>query len=160
MVDINEAIGFIIRNDHNENMEDMQDSDLTNLKLQKLLYYTQGHVLAEFNTPLFSNEFSAWHHGPVIESIYHKFKEFGSDLIGFEIGGQDEYNCPTIIEDKKLFSFLNKTMDYYNQYSPWKLRNMSHEESPWQSAGGVGVLISQQSILEFFNQDVVKARIL
>ena len=38
---------------------------LTNLKLQKLLYYQQGYHLAAFGTPLFEENVESWMYGPV-----------------------------------------------------------------------------------------------
>ena len=47
---------------------------VSNLKLQKLVYYAQGYYSAIFDNPLFSNEISAWTHGPVISDLYHEYK--------------------------------------------------------------------------------------
>ena len=47
------------------------DAPLSNLKLQKLLYYAQGHYLGDHAKPLFEDEIEAWVHGPVVRSIYH-----------------------------------------------------------------------------------------
>jgi uncharacterized phage-associated protein len=54
------------------------ENDLTNLKLQKLLYYAQGKYYAEKDTPLFSDELEAWSYGPVVKDVYHTFKGSGS----------------------------------------------------------------------------------
>lgn len=48
---------------------------LTNLKLQKLLYYAKGWYLALYDKPLFNDKIEAWVHGPVVPSIYHAFKQ-------------------------------------------------------------------------------------
>ena len=50
---------------------------MTNMKLQKMLYYQQGFHLAYFGTPLFDDDFEAWMYGPVIPSVYEKYKNFG-----------------------------------------------------------------------------------
>jgi len=39
---------------------------ISNLKLQKLVYYAQGSSLALWGNPLFSEKIEAWLHGPVI----------------------------------------------------------------------------------------------
>lgn len=156
--DIKEVIGFIVRHDHNANMVDMEDSDLTPLKIQKLLYYAQGHILGALGKPLFKEDFVAWQHGPVIKKIYESFKHLGKEIIGFEVGGTDEYNCSNLLKDRKSYEVLNNVMHYYNQYSPWKLRNMSHEESPWKHAD-TGMIISKDSIKEFFSQYWIQSRI-
>lgn len=158
MYNINEIVGCIIRLDHAINMEDMQDTDLTNLKLQKLLYYIQGHFLAEYNNPLFTNDFYAWQHGPVVPEIYHNFKHNGCELIGFEASNNVDYECSNLVKDEEFFNFIIRIMKYYNQYSPWKLRDMTHEETPWKSVV-LGNIISKDSIKECFKQDFIKARI-
>ena len=55
-----------------------EDAEVSNLELQKLLYYAQGHHLAERGTPLFDDEIQAWSHGPVVKDVYHRLKHFGS----------------------------------------------------------------------------------
>ena len=52
--------------------------ELTPLKLQKLLYFAHGWhlVLDSDGDPLLDEDIEAWKYGPVVPSIYHKFKEF------------------------------------------------------------------------------------
>ena len=50
---------------------------ITHLKLQKLVYYAQAWSLALLNRPLFDEEVEAWAHGPVVESIFQRFKQSG-----------------------------------------------------------------------------------
>ena len=40
--------------------------DLTNMKLNKLLYFAQGYYLKKYGRPLFDNAIEAWEHGPVV----------------------------------------------------------------------------------------------
>lgn len=47
---------------------------ISNMKLQKLLYYAQGFALALLDKPLFDEDFEAWAHGPVLRCIYNKYK--------------------------------------------------------------------------------------
>jgi len=60
-----------------------QDPDagdlMSNLKLQKLVYYAQGFHLAMENSPLFNEPIEAWEHGPVCVPLYHKYKSCGSE---------------------------------------------------------------------------------
>ncbi len=51
-------------------------SFISNLKLQKLVYYAQAWYLAIHDQPLFNEEFEAWIHGPVIPVLYQKYKTF------------------------------------------------------------------------------------
>lgn len=54
---------------------------ITNLKLQKLLYYVQSASLAFYNKKLFENKFEAWRHEPVIPQIYRIYKKYDSNPI-------------------------------------------------------------------------------
>lgn len=54
---------------------------MTNMKLQKMLYYQQGFHLAYFDKPLFQEDIEAWMYGPVVPSMYEKYKEFGRNGI-------------------------------------------------------------------------------
>ena len=54
---------------------------MTNLKLQKMLYYQQGFHLAYFGTPLFDDEIEAWMYGPVVPSVYNHYKGNGRNGI-------------------------------------------------------------------------------
>jgi uncharacterized phage-associated protein len=47
---------------------------LTNLKLQKLLYYAQGWYLAIHDEALFDERIEAWPRGPVVPPVYGSFK--------------------------------------------------------------------------------------
>jgi uncharacterized phage-associated protein len=49
---------------------DEESSDLTNMKLQKVLYYAQGHHVGQYGKPLFGDQIEAWSHGPVVASVW------------------------------------------------------------------------------------------
>ena len=44
---------------------------ISNLKLQKLVYYAQGFYLALHDEALFPEDIEAWTHGPVVPVLYH-----------------------------------------------------------------------------------------
>ena len=70
---------------YNDKILEEEDADLiSNLKLQKLLYYAQGCYLALKNEPLFNEQIVNWAHGPVVEEIYHKYKNNGSNGIEYQ----------------------------------------------------------------------------
>ena len=58
---------------------------ITNLKLQKLLYYVQAAFLVEYNTPCFDDDIVAWKYGPVVERVYNDFRIYGSNIINNRI---------------------------------------------------------------------------
>lgn len=99
---------------------------ISNMKLQKLVYYAQGFYLAKYNKPLFSANIEAWALGPVIPELYHKYKEYGGKAIppprDIDFSKYDE-------ETKEL---LDEVYVVYGQYSAWKLSELTHNEPPWK----------------------------
>ena len=56
------------------NYMNAEEKPITNTMLNNLLYFAQGHCLAETGKPLFDDDFEAWECGPVIPKIYYKYK--------------------------------------------------------------------------------------
>lgn len=130
--------------------QDEEAGDLiSNLKLQKLLYYAQGLHLASEGKPLFEEPIQAWTHGPVTPDVYHTFKGYGAAPIpcpqGFDIS-----NLTASLRD-----FLDEVYDVYGQFSAWKLRNMTHTETPYKLAEDSGGEISHESMSGYFKEFVV-----
>ena len=118
---------------------------ISNLKLQKLVYYAQGYHVALFDHPLFNEPIHAWAHGPVIPDLYHRYKEYGAGAIPT----LETFDFKKIPMDVK--ELLDEVYDVLGQFSAWKLRNMTHEETPWLEAKDKpGNLITLASMQEYF----------
>ncbi len=103
--------------------------DLSNLKLQKLLYYAQSAHLAEFDgEPLFDEPILAWAHGPVVESIWRKYTQYANQPIPAD-KDIDLSNIFTPEDTREL----EEVFEFFGQYSPWSLRNRTHTETPWKN---------------------------
>jgi uncharacterized phage-associated protein len=118
---------------------------ITNLKLQKILYFLQAYFLAKEERVLFSEEIHAWKHGPVIPQIYGEYKNYGSNPIIKEI---DTSEIET--EDKML---IQKLWDQFGDYSAHKLVEMTHAHQPWKKAydgTGQDTIIPKQELAEYY----------
>ena len=138
----------------NENRKQLnfEDSEyITNLKLQKLLYYAQGCYLAKYDKVLFKDDFVAWEHGPVIKSIYNKYKKNGSNGIRYDEDYEEKLNEETTM-------FLEKVYNRFGQYTAWKLRDMTHKERPWLETQR-NKIISKNLIKEYFKENEEYANI-
>ena len=113
---------FISRANADEEFGD----NITNLKLQKLVYYAQGFNLAWYGEPLFNERIEAWTHGPVVPPLYDQYHRCGANPIPTPEGFD-----PSIF-DERTASLLEEVYDVYGQYSAWGLRNLTHEEPPWK----------------------------
>ncbi|HEX8691877.1 MAG TPA: type II toxin-antitoxin system antitoxin SocA domain-containing protein [Longimicrobium sp.] len=105
-----------------------RSASVNNLKLQKLLYYAQAWHLALYNRPLFPEKFQAWISGPVIPSVYWRFKEFGICDI------PPSPAVPALPPDAA--AFLNEVAGEYLLLDEWELDGMTRRELPWLEARG------------------------
>lgn len=126
----------------------ISDELITNLKLQKLLYYAQGCTLALTGQPLFEEDFRAWEHGPVITDIYHTYKSNGK----CGIFASNDYNISCI--DIETGNILESVYNEFGQFSASKLRNMTHNETPWIETNKNDI-ISKNSMKEYFKNKYI-----
>lgn len=106
-------------------MKDAFD-DLTNMKINKLLYFAQGYYLKKYGVPLFDDVIEAWEHGPVVAEVYAAYKKYGDKPI-------TEYDAGAIAEVKpEAEDILYGVARKYGRYTASALRNMTHVVgSPW-----------------------------
>jgi uncharacterized phage-associated protein len=102
---------------------------VTNLKMQKLLYYAQAWYLVNYNAPLFKEPIRPWALGPVIKEVYDEFKEFGYTAIIYKSTGKES----NIFSEKQIH-YLDEFYDVFSKFTAHELVNMSHNESPWKDA--------------------------
>lgn len=128
-----------------------QEGDLiTNLKIQKLLYYAQAWYLVNFGKTLFDDQILAWNWGPVIKSVYDKYKEFRHTPIIFE---DDHGEILKQFDNKEDLNFLNEFYDQFSSYSAHDLVNMSHNEEPWEKAyRTVSQIINPEIMKDFYTK--------
>ena len=108
---------------------------MSNLKLQKMLYYEQGFHLAYFDTPLFEDEIEAWMYGPVIPAVYEHFRSSGRQ--GIDPGEREVITLED--EEEKLFE---NVFQIYAAYSaPWK-----------KTPTGLGSVIDKKIMKSFFKR--------
>ena len=125
---------------------DLEHGDtISNLKLQKMLYYQQGFHLAYFGTPLFDEDIVAWQYGPVVPSVYKEYKSFESNSIS-----TSEEGISLSDDEEELF---NNVYEEYNQFSAVALMKMTHEESPWK-ATEINSVISRDKMAAFFKTQI------
>lgn len=119
---------------------------ITNLKLQKLLYYAQGIHLALFGEPLFDDAIAKWNSGPVVPSVYHAYKDYKEK-------GIDKAQSVNI--DAETKSELEDVYREFGQFSAYRLMQMTHNETPWQNAEHNGV-IDKEAIKTYFEQHYIE----
>ena len=121
---------------------------MDNLKLQKLLYYSQAtHLVLHNKACLFPEQIEAWDYGPVVPKVYHEYKSHGFDIIPTP---NRPFTLPP--EEKKSADIVIKT--YGNMSGP-KLIKQTHYEWPWRNAyrpERPSNIISIDSMYEYFRE--------
>lgn len=129
---------------------EQNEAGMSNLKLQKVLYYAQGHYLGETGLPLFNDDIEAWVHGPVVRDVYHDLKRFGNADIDVDATVGDDFGWDDF---RDVEQHLMRVWNTYGKYEAWALRNRIHSESPWKSTFEHGVrnlVIPTDSMRDFF----------
>lgn len=117
---------------------------ISNLKLQKILYFVQAEYLVATGMPCFREEIEAWDFGPVVPEVYREYKIFGSG------------NIPIFIIERNVLlddGLINGMVDECAKYTPSQLVEITHKQTPWMEAyrHGMNRIISKDAIKEYFS---------
>ncbi|MEM7556757.1 MAG: type II toxin-antitoxin system antitoxin SocA domain-containing protein [Cyanobacteria bacterium P01_A01_bin.84] len=105
------------------------EAEITNMKVQKLLYYAQSLHLALYDEPLFHEEIQAWRYGPVCPPAYKFYCQFEAEQLPIP---DKEQSLQAIPEEIK--SLLEEVWEYFGGYHAYRLSDMTHGEFPWKKA--------------------------
>lgn len=122
---------------------------ITNLKLQKLLYYAQAwYLVNNNNSKLFEDDIEAWQYGPVVPKVYNEFKSFGRKPIILDCDLERDFQ--NLSEDDK--HYLNEFCEAFFRFSATELVAMTHQEKPWIEAinNGVRSIINTDTMYKFY----------
>lgn len=133
------------------------DDCMTNLRVNKLLYFAQAWSLVRIGKRLFDGQIQAWKYGPVVPEVYQAFKQYGRERIPSVSG---EYS-PDIFNSDEL-NLLLDVLREYGKYSSPALVDFTHADgTPWKevySPSQSGTVISDESLKRYFStQDALKS---
>ena len=97
---------------------------ISNLKLQKLLYFSWLEYYRRTEKPLFEEEFQAWKYGPVVPSVYYdNWRNAANYLLVPKRTSEpiDDETC----------DFLKEMLLEYNDMSISEMIELSHKSDPW-----------------------------
>lgn len=100
--------------------------EITNLKLNKLVYYSQVESLRKYNRPLFDDIVEAWQYGPVEPVVYHTFSSYGRNCI--------TKSSDLAILDGTSKKLIDSVMDKLGMLTAFDLVTLSHKpDGAWAS---------------------------
>ena len=134
------------------------DGDLiTNLKMQKILYYVYVWFLVNFKKPCFDEKFQAWPNGPVLRSVYKELKGFQSSPIETSFANlqceQDLAELKNLL-GKDLVCLIDEVYEEYGRMSAFELVNLTHKELAWLNARK-GLKVEEPSNNELLDADIL-----
>ena len=158
--DVQDVARFVINYSYNI------DSPISNLKLQKILYFIQADFLSGLGRPCFNEDIVAWDFGPVVPKVYHEYKKFGSSFIPLVEKYVDDKNgiwnsrivrytdeCIKAEEDRKR---IKEMVEECSKYSAAQLVEITHNQTPWEDARysfNPNKIITQSAIQNYFAGD-------
>ena len=109
---------YIIEYEHSQNRS------ISNLKLQKLLYFVQANFFRILGIPCFSDRIEAWSFGPVVVNVYHAYKYYG----GLDITKLKDVIVDISQEHKKI---INEVLEKFSDTPVYELVDITHHQTPW-----------------------------
>lgn len=136
---------------------------VTNLALQKIIYFCHVWTLIKLGRPLIKQNFEAWQRGPVLQHVYREFKDFDKQPIDKRATRIDRKTGKSVVAeyvfDDELKDLLSRVTDFYSQMRAGDLVEISHVvggpwDKVWNHSASVnpGMIIDDQSIVEFYSK--------
>lgn len=120
-----------------------EGAPVTNLRLQKLLYFIQGRNYMIQGNDLIAEDFFAWPYGPVIPEIYFKFCGYAGAPI------RRHYDVNRIADNDR--NVIDETIDILMPFDDWTLVKFSHEtDAPWYQYKDNRGMIPKEDIRRYF----------
>ena len=124
--------------------------ETTPMQVLKLVYICHGWVLGLTDLPLVDEPVEAWRYGPVVPSVYHRYKSFGRDAITTApvdrsgMLGDQQRELVEIVEE------------VYRDYSALELSGLTHQpDTPWDTVRreyGIGAIIPNELIRNYYRE--------
>ena len=109
---------------------------LSNMKLQKLVFFSQVVALKMYGRPIHTNASLAWDFGPVVKELYdlvHKFATKDRKL--FSLNDPDiaeAFNDVEQIEDADVLGVTKAVWNRFKSWTAFQLSDLTHRPgSPW-----------------------------
>lgn len=143
------------------NLFQLDNKTITNLKLQKLMYFVEALYMNKTgDNELYDEDWVAWNYGPVSKRLYNFYKKFGSMQISLTRNEVSEGN--SISNTNK--EIIKTIYSSFGQLSAFQLVSITHMVgSPWHKIKiennydlnniNNSSIISKRETQEWFNEE-------
>jgi uncharacterized phage-associated protein len=119
---------------------DPQEFGISNLKINKLIFFLHGFFRSKFDRRLIRNHFEAWDNGPVVRVVFDEFKVNGREPISHKAHIFDHIESKYIearydLQSPEEREYLERVLAYYVKFSAGQLVELTHRPGgPWHRA--------------------------
>ena len=116
---------------------------LSNLSLNKIVYFAHAWFLALHSRPLVDSPFEAWQHGPVHPQIYRQFKRFGDQpikgrLTRIDIATGQDIPFEVTLPSDEMAHVEKMTLFYGTRSASWLIEATHEPGAPWDQIWSAG----------------------
>lgn len=152
---------------------DVAESDgltLSNLPLNKIIYFAHAWYLAQYGVPLVDSPFEAWQHGPVHPQIYRQLKSYGDKpikgrLTQIDLVTGNDIPVEPHLSDQERQHVEQMTRFYGTKSAYWLVQKTHEPGAPWDQVWTVaegkpvpGMVISD-SMTESYYRSILRRRV-
>ena len=125
-------------------------TETTPMHVLKLVYISHGWTLGLYGRSLINEPAEAWRYGPVVPSVYHRYKSFRGDAITTEpVDRSDEF-------DDEQRDVIEQVHEVYGDFTALQLSALTHKPgTPWDVTYreyGAGVIIPNELIQDYYER--------
>lgn len=114
--------------------------DLSNLELQKTMYFVELDYCKQTGKSLIDEDFEAWDYGPVVPEVYREFRDYGAESI-------DRTNKMSISEEIQK-DIVDSSIKRCSQKRPWELVSESHRnDGAWQKTIDKNLVVIDKELI-------------
>lgn len=103
--------------------------NLTPMKLQRLMFFTQSWYVRQTGNLLFDDAFARWKYGPVLPAVFQRFKSFGSNKIiqkAKDVNGLELAMNSSDADD--ILNFIDEIINEYGGFTEAELSSMTQNQ--------------------------------
>jgi uncharacterized phage-associated protein len=135
--------------------KDAGTASTTPMQLIKLVYIAHGYMLGKHGSPLLDESVQAWKYGPVVASVYHAVKHYGSSPVA-KVQGARSFDF-----DSNETAVMDYVAKAYGKFNAIVLSAATHKPgTPWQqtwSEVGSNSPISND-LIENFYEEILRSK--
>ncbi len=106
---------------------------VTNLQLQKTLYYIQGYFMKCLHSPAFGEDIYNWQYGPVVPEAYFEYNtNLSNPIQNIDVNAADEFDSD-LRKKRKTYNLLHQVIDKCLKFTARELVSKTHREDPWKN---------------------------